>query len=147
MIFERTTFIRSTPREVFAFFSRPENLATITPPSLGFVIRELPEGGIREGAKIVYRIRVAGVPLRWVTNIAKWEPERMFVDEQLSGPYRKWIHTHTFTARDGGVEMHDRVEYELPFGVLGRIAGGWFVRRQVDQIFDYRAAKIAELFG
>lgn len=147
MVFETSTFIRATLDDVFAFFSQPQNLATITPPSLGFTIRELPPGGIRQGARIVYRIRVAGVPLTWVTNIARWEPQRMFVDEQLRGPYRKWVHTHTFEAADDGVQMHDRVEYELPFGFIGRVLGGWFVRRQIAFIFAYRAAKIRELFG
>lgn len=147
MLLERTTFVPAPAADVFAFFSRPENLARITPPSLGFTIRELPPEGIREGARIVYRIRVAGIPLTWVTNIARWEPERFFVDEQVRGPYRRWVHTHTFTPREGGVEMHDRVEYELPFGVLGRVVGGWFVRRQLGHIFDFRAAVIRDIFG
>lgn len=147
MLLERTTFVPATPAEVFSFFSRPENLARITPPSLGFVIRETPEGGIREGARIVYRIRVAGLPLTWVTNIARWDPEREFVDEQVRGPYRKWVHTHSFTPLNNGVEMRDRVEYELPFGILGRLLGGWFVRRQLRTIFDYREAQIRAMFG
>ena len=147
VLLERVTFVEASPAEVFAFLSRPENLARITPPSLGFTIRELPPGGIRAGAKIVYRIRVAGLPLIWVTNIARWEPDRLFVDEQLRGPYRKWIHTHTFAPRDGGVEMQDRVEYALPFGILGRLFGGWFVRRRLAAIFDHREARIREIFA
>jgi ligand-binding SRPBCC domain-containing protein len=146
MLLERTTFVPASAAEVFAFFSRPENLARITPPSLGFVIRELPEGGIREGARIVYRIRVAGLPLTWVTRIARWNPDQAFVDEQLRGPYRRWVHTHTFTERDGGVDMRDRVDYELPFGLVGRLFGGWFVRRQLRAIFDCRETRIREIF-
>jgi uncharacterized protein len=147
MVFERTTFIASPAEEVFAFFSRPENLATITPPELGFTIRKLPDGGIRRGARIEYRIRVARIPLTWVTKITHWEPPHRFVDEQERGPYRKWIHTHTFEERDGGVLMHDRVEYELPFGLPGRLVAGRFVRRQIEHIFDYRAARILERFA
>jgi uncharacterized protein len=89
---------------------------------------------------------VARIPLTWVTKITQWEPPRVFVDEQERGPYSKWIHTHTFEAQNGGVLMHDRVEYELPLGLPGRLVAGHFVRREIERIFDYRAAKIREQF-
>ena len=146
MIFERTTIINAPLERVFDFFSRPENLVLLTPPALGFVIVERPDGPLQSGSRIVYRIRVAGIPLKWVTNIVAFDPGRSFVDDQASGPYRKWVHTHTFTARGSSVEMGDRVEYELPFGIAGRLAGGWFVRRQLRGIFAYRETKIREIF-
>jgi ligand-binding SRPBCC domain-containing protein len=145
MIFERSSSIRAPLEKVFDFFSRPENLALITPPGMGFVIIERPEGTLTRGSRIAYRIKVAGIPLRWVTNIAEWTSGVSFVDEQIRGPYKKWVHTHTFSVRDGEVLMHDRVDYELPFGLLGRIFGGWFVRRQLRGIFDYRQAQIGRL--
>jgi ligand-binding SRPBCC domain-containing protein len=42
--------------------------------------------------------------------------------------------------------MHDRVDYELPLGILGRFAAGWFVRRKLQAIFDYRADAIRAIF-
>ena len=147
MILERTTVIPAALDEVFAFFSRPENLAVLTPPSLGFTILDRPAGPLQKGSRIVYRIRVAGVPLKWVTNISAWEPGRSFIDEQIAGPYRKWVHNHTFTAKGSSVEMLDRVEYELPFGLFGRLAAGWFVRRQLRGIFAYREERVRDLFA
>jgi len=43
--------------------------------------------------------------------------------------------------------MRDVVRYRLPFGWLGSTVAGWKVESQVDQIFSYRAARIAERFG
>ena len=41
-----------------------------------------------------------------------------FVDVQTRGPYRVWIHEHTFESRDGGTLVHDVVQYAVPGGRL-----------------------------
>ncbi len=43
--------------------------------------------------------------------------------------------------------MRDLVEFELPFGLLGRMVHRLVVSRQLRQIFDYRAAKVSALFS
>jgi len=113
---------------------------------MGFQIVEAPARAVREGDRIRYRIRVMGIPLRWTTLITRWEENVVFADLQERGPYRHWLHTHTFRAVDGGVEIGDLVEYELPLGLLGRLGGGWLVRRQLRTIFDHRAVAIAAYF-
>jgi len=147
MIFEHTTSVGSPVRDVFAFFSNPNNLARITPAGVGFRIVSAPERSLRQGDRIEYRIRVSGVPLTWVTLITSWDENRSFSDLQEKGPYRRWLHTHSFEEVNGRTVMHDHVDYELPLGFLGRIFGGWFVRRQLDAIFEYREKVIKELFG
>ena len=93
---------------------------------------------MRPGALIEYRLRLHGVPISWRTTIAVWDPPRRFVDVQLSGPYRLWHHTHQFSPHAEGTEMRDLVRYALPLGALGRVAGGAFVRRDLERIFDFR---------
>lgn len=146
-VLDQTTFIAAPLAEVFAFFSAPENLGRITPPGMGFRITKGPGRQLQEGDRIDYSIRILGLPMRWTTRITLWREGEAFADLQERGPYRYWHHTHTFREVDGGVEMHDRVEYELPFGFLGRLAGGPIVRRQLAAIFAYRAAAIREIFG
>jgi len=133
--------------EVFAFFSDPRNLARITPPWLRFrVYGEAPES-LRAGSRIQYRIRWTIVTLRWITRIARWQPPSEFQDLQEKGPYKTWIHTHRFTEHRDGVTIRDRVDYELPFGPLGHLAHRWLVRRQLEEIFEYRRKAIDEIFG
>jgi ligand-binding SRPBCC domain-containing protein len=43
--------------------------------------------------------------------------------------------------------MTDRVEYRVPFGALGWLVAGWWVRRRLEDIFDYRARVIREVFA
>jgi hypothetical protein len=133
--------------DVFAFFSDPANLESLTPPWLGFRILGASDAPVRLGTRIRYRLRLNGLPLRWESVIAEYEPGRMFADEQVRGPYRYWYHRHLFRAVSGGVEIEDAVDYELPFGILGRVAHAAVVRRQLRRIFEFRRVRMRELFG
>ncbi|MFT7464774.1 MAG: ligand-binding SRPBCC domain-containing protein [Pseudohongiellaceae bacterium] len=129
---------------VFDFFSDPHNLEAITPPWLHFNIRSLSDPAVCEGTKIQYGLRVHGLPLRWTSRISSWEPPHRFVDEQLRGPYRLWVHTHTFEARGAETFIGDHVRY-APLG--GWLADRLLVRADLKRIFDYRQQRIGELLG
>jgi ligand-binding SRPBCC domain-containing protein len=134
--------------EVFAFFAEPRNLALITPPWLAFRIRESGDSPIREGTRIRYTIRWLGLPVNWLTCIARCEPPSRFVDVQARGPYALWEHTHTFVALDGdrpGTLVEDHVRYRLPLGPVGHAAHALLVGAQLREIFSYRARRIAAL--
>ena len=130
--------------EVFAFFADAHNLETITPPWLKFEVLTPAPIMLRPGTLIDYRITVRGLPIRWRTEIAEWDPPHQFVDVQLRGPYTLWHHTHTFEERDGGTVCLDRVRYR-PRG--GALVHWLFVRRDVEQIFQYRQQRLKEMFG
>lgn len=133
---------------VFAFFERPENLERITPPHLRLHILTPSPIPMQVGTLIDYRIRLFGLPFRWTTYIARYEPPRLFVDVQLRGPYSFWHHTHRFTADgDGATIVEDEVLYLLPAGVVGKVVYALFIHRQLKEIFDYRAQVIAKLFA
>ena len=133
--------------DVFRFFSDPGNLARLTPPEMGFQIVDAPDRPLRAGDRIRYRIRIFGISLGWTTLITRWEENVAFADLQERGPYRRWLHTHTFRAVKDGVEMQDVVDYQLPLGLLGRIVAGKMVRHQLRTIFDYRETAIAGYFS
>jgi ligand-binding SRPBCC domain-containing protein len=143
----RQTLPLSLP-QAWAFFSRPENLARITPPDLGFeVTSPLPEQ-MYAGMIVTYRVRPFGGPcVSWVTEISHVREPEFFVDEQRSGPYRFWHHQHHFRAVAAGVEMTDLVHYQLPFGRVGDLLTGALVARRLTAIFSYRRQALAGLFG
>lgn len=133
--------------EVFEFFSDAGNLDAITPDWLGFSIVTPRPIDMRPGALIEYRLRWHGLPIRWVTRIEEWTPPVRFVDTQIRGPYRLWHHTHEFEAEGNQTRMRDIVRYQLPLGLIGRMAHWLRVGRDVGRIFDYRNRRIAEVFG
>ncbi len=144
---ERTQIIPGNIDTVFRFFEDPQNLRLITPPWLSFRVRSATDDVVREGTTISYTIRWLGLQMRWESVIAHYEKNVAFADKMLKGPYKSWYHTHGFRQVATGVEMTDRVEYELPMGWLGRIAHSLMVRRQLESIFDFRVRKIARILG
>ena len=143
---ERSQVIRRPREEVFAFFADAFNLEKITPAFLKFRILNEPPILMEPGTLIDYSLSLHGIPVRWRTRIEEFVPNERFVDVQLKGPYRLWHHTHTFEDHPEGTLVGDQVDYEMPFGILGTIARAIAVRRQLDQIFDYRVQSIDSLF-
>ena len=129
--------------EVFRFFADAFNLEALTPPWLKFEVLTPRPIEMRVGLRIDYRLRLRGLPLRWQSEITAWEPPVRFVDEQRRGPYRAWIHQHTFEERDGGTLARDRVRYDV---IGGRLVNRFFVRRDVEKIFGFRQEKLLEIF-
>ena len=130
--------------EVFEFFSDASNLEVLTPPWLKFSVVTPRPIEMRPGTLIDYRLRFRGFPLRWRSEITVWDPPHRFADVQVKGPYRQWIHEHSFEEKDGGTLAGDRVQYAVWGGAL---ANWLVVRRDVERIFDYRRETLAAMFG
>ena len=131
--------------DTFALFCDATNLETLTPPELRFRICTPLPIEMRKGARIEYRIQLFGVPFSWLTEITRWEPGIRFVDEQISGPFRLWVHEHRFEpAEDSSTRVRDEVSYSLPFGPIGRL-GHFAVRQRLDRIFDFREERVHQL--
>ncbi len=135
--------IDGTRDDVFPFFADAANLEVITPPWLNFKIITPQPVEMRVGAIIDYRLRVHGLPMHWRTLITCWEPPFRFVDEQLKGPYRVWVHEHTFEQKGSQTLARDHVRYAPPGG---RLIDRLFVRRDIEQIFAYRTEALRRRF-
>jgi ligand-binding SRPBCC domain-containing protein len=143
-LLEREQVLSVEPAQAFEFFADPFNLESITPAWLNFRIDPPAPIEIGPGTLIRYRLRLHGVPVRWLTRIEAWDPGHRFEDVQLRGPYRLWHHSHTFCPHERGTLMRDRVHYALPLGVAGLLANRAFVRRDLDRIFAFRALAVSE---
>ena len=143
-------FLKSDINTLWKFMSSPKNLATITPPYMGFHIlsddKDITE--MYQGQIIEYFVTpVLGIKMHWVTEITHVEHLHYFVDEQRFGPYKLWHHKHFLKQVEGGVEMIDIVHYKIPFGFIGRIANALFIKNKIKEIFDYRFKKLEELYN
>lgn len=146
-VLESEQWVPASLEEVFRFFSDAGNLELLTPQWLRFQILTPQPIPMFPGTLIDYRLHWHSIPMRWRTEITAWQPPHAFEDLQLKGPYKLWHHTHRFQAVDGGTLIRDRVEYSLPFGIVGRMVHAFSVRRNVESIFAFRERKVEEIFG
>lgn len=141
-------FLPVTPDEAWAFFSNPANLNLITPDKPKFkTLTKVPES-MTEGLIIRYKINpMLAIPLNWTTRINSMKRNVMFIDEQIKGPYKTWIHEHSFRELENGVMMTDKLTYDIGWGFIGKIVSWLWVDQQVREIFEYRRTKLNEIFN
>jgi ligand-binding SRPBCC domain-containing protein len=142
--FQSQLWLPQSRDKVFAFFSDAQNLDLITPPWLHFRTITPYSGEMRPGMLMDHRLRLHGFPLRWRSKITDWDPPARFVDEQVRGPYRLWIHEHRFEERNNGTLVRDHVSYAVLFDFLFHRL---FIRPDIERIFGYREKKLREIFA
>jgi uncharacterized protein (TIGR01777 family) len=136
-------FVKRTPLpvsadELFAWHERPGAFERLNPAFDPVVVEER-SGGLEVGARTVIKLKVGPVSQRWVSVHTSFERGRMFRDEQESGPFATWVHTHRFEPQpDGTSVMHDEVDYSLPMGAVGAALGAAFTRSSLERTFTYR---------
>lgn len=145
-LFKNELVINKPINTVFSFFSRAENLNTITPPWLNFKILTPEPIMMKAGTLIEYRLRIHRFPASWKSEITEWNPPYKFTDSQIKGPYRLWVHEHIFNEEAGGTRIIDRVQYAVPGWFLAPIIHELVVRNDIQTIFNYRNRKLFEIF-
>jgi ligand-binding SRPBCC domain-containing protein len=137
--FEKQSHISAPAQVVFDWHKSDEALEKLIPPGDPVTVKSR-SGGIRNGATVTLRIQFLGpLGMDWVARHQNYQEGRRFEDVQESGPFAYWCHAHR-TEPTGHNEclLTDHVEYELPMGRIGDLVAGWFVRRKLNSMFDYR---------
>ncbi len=138
----RTELPDHTPGHVFDWHERPGALERLTPP-WGDVEVLHRSGGIEDGGQISLRIKRGPTSFRWDLRHRDYVYGRQFRDEQVSGPLKSWVHTHTFLPRDGGGTVaQDEIDLEAPLGAAGAALGPAFIRRELDRLFRFRYRRL-----
>ena len=144
----REQIIPMPVEKVWEYFCNPKNLNEITPSDMNFEIIKGGDLKMFEGQLIEYRVEfIHGIHSLWLTEIAHVRDCEYFVDEQRIGPYRFWYHEHRFESTTNGTKMIDHVTYAVPFAFLGDMLNALWIGKRLENIFDFRRHKIAELFG
>lgn len=87
---------------------------------------------------VTWRARHFGITWTMTSAITEWERPHRFVDEQRTGPFASFRHEHRFEPVASGTRLVDHVEFEAPFGVLGRIAERLVLARYLRRLIDVR---------
>jgi ligand-binding SRPBCC domain-containing protein len=147
-LLEREQEICTTTQKAWEFIKNPRNLNSITPPELEFEIVSAVPDTMFNGLIIEYIITIPFFGRRnWVAEIKHIREPFSFVDEQRVGPYKLWYHYHELIKIEKGVRVIDKVYYEVPYGILGKILNFFVIQKILKRIFDYRAEKFADLLS
>jgi uncharacterized protein len=127
--------------ELFSWHTREGAFERLTPPWESLEVVERSGEGIREGTQVVLQMKLGPVRQKWVARHTKYIEGSLFQDEQVSGPFARWVHTHRMWPEPPSSSvLEDEVVYALPLGLAGRAAGGGMARRRLERVFAYRHA-------
>ena len=137
----RRSWVSAPVDEVFAFFDQPRNLARLSPPPATIVVDRVEPDPPRVGSEFTFRYGIGPWMLgSWTVRLVEHVPGVRFRDETLSGPMRRFDHTHAFEAARRGTWVIDEIDYHVgpdgPLGVAVDAAAGLAMRA----IFVMRAA-------
>jgi ligand-binding SRPBCC domain-containing protein len=136
--FVKESLIHAPPERVFAFHELPDAFQRLTPAwEKSRIIKAADISQI--GSTAIIETRIAGlIPMRWVARHTAYDPPRMFEDVQVTGPFRFWRHRHFITPHKDGARLRDEIEYEPPFGPLGRLVAPLMIEPRLRRLFAYR---------
>lgn len=140
--FIRRTSIHAPAADVFRYHTRTGAFDRLTPPWMDVRVLER-HGGITPGSRVVLDAPAGPFTARWVIEHRDYVEGRQFRDVQLSGPFPRWVHTHSVEPSGNGAILVDDVEYEMPGGLVGELLVGRHVHRELDRMFRYRHAVVA----
>jgi len=108
--FVKTVLIDAPVNDVFRFHEREDALVLLSPafPPVRVISRS--GAGIEPGTRLELRIGV----FTWIALHTAFEKNRLFVDEQIRGPFAKWVHRHEFESAGSGTRLTDRVITNCP---------------------------------
>ena len=131
--FSKSIIVEAPVETVFGFHEREDALRILSPrfPPVR-VIRKT--GGIEQGSRVELKVG----PFLWTALHTDYEKNRLFVDEQIQGPFAKWVHRHEFESVNQTTRLTDRVEYRLPGGVWMNRLFGWAVQLGLRRMFRER---------
>ncbi|MCG5052538.1 MAG: TIGR01777 family oxidoreductase [Myxococcales bacterium] len=140
--FEATSFVPHPQAQVFAWHERPGAFSRLTPPweTVEVLARQ---GTIRDGDVALLKVQAGPLRLVWEARHFGFEPGVEFKDEQVRGPFSRWVQTHRFTPAPGGTTIQDLVDYQVPGGALGRAFGRGSVEAKLLRLFSYRHEALA----
>lgn len=121
--FENSFIVHAPLEAVWQFHDDPTALPKVMTGPVKMRVHQV-DRPLQPGSRVQMTMQVGPFQVPWNVQIRERVPMHRFADEQIAGqgPFKTWIHAHEFEATEGGTRVKDTLEYEPPFGWLGRIA-------------------------
>lgn len=141
---EFKTLINTTDDKLFEFHTDSNNIKEITPSNTKV---ELLNEDTSTFLNKIIKIKTTKffISTYWEVKIEKLDYPNILIDIALKSPFKFWRHQHIFTQQNNQCELKDIIEFELPFGILGKLFEP-FIELDIRNMFEYRHKKTKEIF-
>jgi uncharacterized protein (TIGR01777 family) len=124
--------------ELFEWHTRHGALERLMPPWERVRVTER-TGGVEDGARVTMSVPFGPIRRKWVSRCSEVIPAQQFKDEQIDGPFARWVHTHLMLP-DGAAAsiLEDRIVYAPPLGAVGRLLASAALEARLPRLFRFR---------
>ncbi|MGC4770829.1 SRPBCC family protein [Micromonospora sp. DT44] len=149
---ELTTDVQAVPEAVFDACLDVDLHTESMGSSAERAVGGMTTGRLKAGDAVTWEARHFGLPWRMTVRIVDYQRPHGFSDEQISGPFGRWHHEHSFTpnpADPSATLMRDVIEFSAPMGPVGALVASLILRPYLQRLIarrnTYLAAALAEL--
>lgn len=115
-------WVAAPPDRAFAFFDDPANLSRLMPPPVRIRLVRVDPAPPRPGSVFEFRYGLGPFQRSWIVRLVDRVPNERFADETITGPMRRFDHSHTFTPGRSGTWIEDRIDFHVgPDGPIGAV--------------------------
>jgi len=139
-----TSFIAAPVERVFDL-SRSINLHQVSTASTNEkAIAGVMSGLISLGETVTWEARHFFKKRQFTSKITGMQRPGFFTDEMVKGDFISFHHEHHFKTVQNGTIMIDKINFETPYGMIGKIANSVFLRSYLEKFLVKRNAVIKE---
>jgi ligand-binding SRPBCC domain-containing protein len=102
-------------------------------------------GLIEEGEWVKWEAIHFMIKQTMTVQIKEMKPFRFFTDEMIQGPFKSMKHQHLYEANYGKTLMTDKFQYEVPFGLIGKIFDKLILKPYLTRFLKHRNEVIKNL--
>ncbi len=108
------------------------------------ILRCPPSGLLELGDEVEFEAVHLGIRQRLTSRIVEYDRPLRFVDQMSKGAFKSLRHEHRFRIDGEYTVMTDVLEFEAPYGILGRLVEWFFLRRYMRKVVRIRSNQLRE---
>ncbi|MEM6685040.1 MAG: SRPBCC family protein [Bacteroidota bacterium] len=101
-------------------------------------------GKINLGETVTWRGKHFGFYIKHKSLISEMESPTFFVDEMVKGMFKSFRHEHIFQTTDHNTIMIDKLSYEVPYSIFGRLFNVLILKSYLTKFLLERNAHIKQ---
>jgi ligand-binding SRPBCC domain-containing protein len=142
--FEYSSVLNADKKQVFDFITQMGIQKEFLPSDYKLELASPTDKNLKKGEEVEFRASRFGISVLWRIFVDEMTPATLMRYRQIKGPFLSWIHTQKIEEHSQGVLLKDIVEYDVAFGLLGKLAQDLFIKSEMRRFFEIRHRKIQD---